>query len=339
MPTDVARRTDLTSTDKLVYARLMDMSKDRGGQCYPSQAKIAAEIGATRRTVIRSMQRLAEVGLIVEHKEVGERSSCTVVTCDEMSQGCDKDTPVPVTKSHRTCDKKSQHISELSSEPKAELKEQRADAPSKPKTRRAAKPAAEPVELPVGLDDPEFREAWGRWQTYRAERNKKLTRSTMLIHLNKLDEMGSEKAVASINQSIDRVWTGLFEPKDYVDPYADVKADIARERMNGSNGNGNGRHAPAPAAPVQASLPLRPAPKRVEYVENAAPKPSRDLYPKDCLPPEVVKVRIQEIRDVLKAPAQNQPPPKPKPDYVALKAEQDAALEELADMRRRRSAQ
>lgn len=69
------------------------------------------------------------------------------------------------------------------------------------------------VIFPPVLDVPEFLEAWGRWEKHRREIRKRLTPSTTQKQLAKLAAMGSADAAASINQSIEQGWTGLFELK------------------------------------------------------------------------------------------------------------------------------
>jgi len=61
-------------------------------------------------------------------------------------------------------------------------------------------------------DSPDFKLAWSAWVAYRKEARKPLTRSTIKSQLKKLAGMGTAKAVASINRSIECGWTGLFDP-------------------------------------------------------------------------------------------------------------------------------
>ena len=69
--------------------------------------------------------------------------------------------------------------------------------------------------IPDSLNTPAFVGAWESWKTFRNEKDKKpLTLSTAKAQLNKLAKMGTASAIASIEQSIERGWTGLFAPKD-----------------------------------------------------------------------------------------------------------------------------
>lgn len=68
--------------------------------------------------------------------------------------------------------------------------------------------------LPEVLRTDGFREAWRRWAVHRTEIRKKLTPSTTASQLKKLAKWGETVAVASIEQSIENGYTGLFEPKE-----------------------------------------------------------------------------------------------------------------------------
>ncbi len=95
--------------------------------------------------------------------------------------------------------------------------------------------------LPPSLDTPEFRSAWQAWVTYRREKRKKLTPSTIAKQIKQLAEWGSSKAVMAIESSIRNGWQGLFEPEESAevpeptprDPVAEIharRAEIERAR-------------------------------------------------------------------------------------------------------------
>lgn len=67
--------------------------------------------------------------------------------------------------------------------------------------------------LPVELDTPEFRSAWTDWQQHRREIRKTITPTTRQRQLKQLVRLGPSAAVESIEQSIEKGWTGLFAPK------------------------------------------------------------------------------------------------------------------------------
>lgn len=79
------------------------------------------------------------------------------------------------------------------------------------------KEAPDPA-IPAALDTAEFRDAWARWELYRREKRKALTDSTRRAQLAKLAGWGVGRAIVAIEQSIEKGWTGLFEPKQQPEP-------------------------------------------------------------------------------------------------------------------------
>ncbi len=69
----------------------------------------------------------------------------------------------------------------------------------------------EAAKIPASLDVTGFRIAWDAWIAHRAEIKKKLTPSTATAQLKKLAEMGVARAVACIEHTIEKGWTGLRE--------------------------------------------------------------------------------------------------------------------------------
>lgn len=67
--------------------------------------------------------------------------------------------------------------------------------------------------FPPALASENFRQAWDRWGQFRKETKHKLTPSTEEKQLKKLAAWGEAQAIASIEQSIEQGWQGLFEPR------------------------------------------------------------------------------------------------------------------------------
>lgn len=72
--------------------------------------------------------------------------------------------------------------------------------------------AAGDLVFPSNLSTPEFGAVWARWERHRKEKRQKLTPTTIESQLEMLSKLGVESAIASINQSIEKGWQGLFEP-------------------------------------------------------------------------------------------------------------------------------
>jgi len=70
------------------------------------------------------------------------------------------------------------------------------------------------VMLPLNLDTPVFQTAWADWAQHRKEKNQKLTPTSVGRQLKKLAAMGLEQAIATIEHTIEKSWTGLREPDD-----------------------------------------------------------------------------------------------------------------------------
>lgn len=68
--------------------------------------------------------------------------------------------------------------------------------------------------LPLPFDDPDFIDAWGDWIQHRKEKKKPLTPTSIKLQLQTLKEMGLERAIRAIDYSIEKGWTGIFEPAD-----------------------------------------------------------------------------------------------------------------------------
>lgn len=78
------------------------------------------------------------------------------------------------------------------------------------------KKKAKQHEIPAELDTPEFHSSWSDWQEHRKQLRKKMTPICMKRQIAKLAkwsrEYGVEYAIASLEQSMEMGWTGLFEP-------------------------------------------------------------------------------------------------------------------------------
>ena len=69
----------------------------------------------------------------------------------------------------------------------------------------------EKIEIDLPYESEEFRNSWDDWVTYRKEKKKKLTPSTIKMQLKKLESIGEVRAVRMISYSIENGWEGLFE--------------------------------------------------------------------------------------------------------------------------------
>jgi hypothetical protein len=66
--------------------------------------------------------------------------------------------------------------------------------------------------LPLPFDDPDFADAWNDWQQHRREKKKPLTPTSIKLQFKTLKEMGVDRAIKAIDFSIEKGYTGIFEP-------------------------------------------------------------------------------------------------------------------------------
>jgi hypothetical protein len=68
------------------------------------------------------------------------------------------------------------------------------------------------MEIPESLPFPSeaFKEAWNDWQQHRREIKKKLTPKSIEKQFKELSAMGESNAIAAIDHSISKGWTGIF---------------------------------------------------------------------------------------------------------------------------------
>lgn len=69
--------------------------------------------------------------------------------------------------------------------------------------------------LPASLNEPDFAVLWNEWLLDRRARGKPVTDRAARLQLQKLESFGLAKAKASLRQSIQNGWQGLFEPRDF----------------------------------------------------------------------------------------------------------------------------
>jgi len=82
---------------------------------------------------------------------------------------------------------------------------------SLPKEKRRSRGAVVGV-LPPELQDDRFKAAWATWQQHRREIKKALTPTTAARQLKTLAAWGVDRAIAAIEHTIEKGWTGLREP-------------------------------------------------------------------------------------------------------------------------------
>ena len=89
--------------------------------------------------------------------------------------------------------------------------------PQKQKQKQKQKQEKNPPKSPQGeslpFDSKDFRSCWDEWLSYCKSKRKTLPPTTVKRQLAKLGKMSEADAIASLEQSMENNWTGLFEPK------------------------------------------------------------------------------------------------------------------------------
>lgn len=90
-------------------------------------------------------------------------------------------------------------------------------------------------EVPKALDYPEFVQAWKDWTQHRIEKRQKMTPLSQKRLLAKLELWGVARAIAAINNSIEKGYQGIFESKE---------ENYGNNKTNGTTSNkGAGNHS------------------------------------------------------------------------------------------------
>ncbi|WP_417536375.1 helix-turn-helix domain-containing protein [Methylophaga sp.] len=206
------------TTTKFVLVKLADNAND-DGVCWPSYNHIADQCEISRRSAMRHVKILVELGLISVTYRSGEKGNSSnvfhlkldSVTSDKLSP---PSTEV-VTEDHQPSDTQSPPPSDTVSprtshsfDPVSEPKERACK-----ESKTIQKSRLENSELPEQLNTV----AWTQWLDYRAKVKKPFKtprgeRRAMneLIKLSQGDQTLQQRIV---DQSIDHEWVGLFELK------------------------------------------------------------------------------------------------------------------------------
>ena len=79
---------DIPPNAKLVYVALCRFASWETGMCYPGHTRLGKMLGLHRNTIIKSTQRLKELGLITIEKRTGDTHVYTLLdTCTNTVQG------------------------------------------------------------------------------------------------------------------------------------------------------------------------------------------------------------------------------------------------------------
>lgn len=197
LPQDLAARKDLTGSDKVLYAVIITRMGSNG-RSWPGIKALMRDCGLCRDTVLKSIRRLEAAGILaVNRRGIGKVNHYT----ESFESGLEIR---PVRKSDRS---ENQTIGGLKTRPEAVRK-------SDPNKNRSIEKIN--IDIPEKLNCEVFLTAWKEWITYRGERRKALTPTTIKHQFQMLAAHDLETAVKMIMTSIQNGWTGIFPPKTEV---------------------------------------------------------------------------------------------------------------------------
>jgi hypothetical protein len=197
IPAYVRYDKDLPDKAKLLFGEITALT-NKFGYCYASNKYFSELYGCTERSISRLINKLADKNyfkIFIDdryHRKIypnenpvlpeNDRQNCPPPS--KVSNGVDKN----VRNDRQNCLHNN-------------IKSTKKNNTSK-------------VVIPSKLINDKFVDKWHEWLSYRAEIKKKLYPSTANKQLEKLEKWGIDKAIKSIDISIEKGWQGLFEPKE-----------------------------------------------------------------------------------------------------------------------------
>lgn len=192
----------ISGTQKLVLVKLSDNANDNG-VCWPSVATISRECCISDRAVQAALAALEKEGHLHRLDRHGNSRVYHIhprTTFTPEGGSPPKEVhPYPRTTFTPPPNDVHPNRNRTINEPSITF-------------RKSNTKEAESIRLPYESDA--FASAWSQWGKHRREKRKNLTRSTIDKQLRKLASMGEQKAIATIENSIEQGYTGLFPPNE-----------------------------------------------------------------------------------------------------------------------------
>ena len=225
VPDEVAVRTDITASAKLVYGQILRRI-GKSTHAWPSAGSLARDTGMGLNSAQRAIEELVGKGLLMRESR-GRGRSNAYWPAKQPQNGAGSQAKQPQN-GVRTCPKMGHDLPQngARSSPKmgyirntGKISKEEHTPPTPPEGgRQRAKEKPDPWEQAVqAMTGPElqterFKAAWLEWVEYKRQASKKLTAVTIKRQIHKAEKLGHDDAIASIGQSIEHGWIGLFEP-------------------------------------------------------------------------------------------------------------------------------
>jgi hypothetical protein len=197
---------------------------EQSGGIRPKHVALAGRLRKTRRSIIRSFNRLIEVGLVFVKSrpapglhQANEYGFADVTDDDTRSRIIARLTrDVEVTRdidvTRDTGD--APRVTSVARSRDVGVTHIKTRNKTRSKRRRAARVSQQSLPpIPAELDTPEFRRAWEDWVRYLAVRRSRLAPQSAELQLRECVGWGVARSVAAIEHSIRKNYTGLYEKR------------------------------------------------------------------------------------------------------------------------------
>ena len=211
------------STTKLTLMALADFSDDEG-YCYPSYEVLAKKISKSKRTAIRAVEKLAELGFLQKEKrELNDGTSRTNLYKIVSENERVTQTPPMMTNGKEAVTSMTSHsdTDDTRVVTNVSLHSDKGVTPINITTNRTVsrtikEPSINPLP-PKGVSLPDFIDPnlWQEYLAYKKERREKLSSKGIEMKFSEWAKWASEgiDVNACIREAMRNEWQGVFKPK------------------------------------------------------------------------------------------------------------------------------
>ena len=232
------------STTKLTLMALADFSDDEG-YCYPSYEVLAKKISKSKRTAIRAVEKLTELGFLQKEKrELNDGTSRTNLYKIVSENERVTQTPPMMTNEKEAVTSMTSHsdTDDTRAVTNVSLHSDKGVTPINITTNRTVsrtikEPSINPLP-PKGVSLPDFIDPnlWQKYLAYKKERKEKLSTKGIEMKFSEWAKWASEgiDVNACIREAMANEWQGVFKPK----PSYSVKAASGAQGVSDDNPHG-----------------------------------------------------------------------------------------------------
>ena len=232
------------STTKLTLMALADFSDDEG-YCYPSYEVLAKKISKSKRTAIRAVEKLTELGFLQKEKrELNDGTSRTNLYKIVSENERVTQTPPMMTNEKEAVTYMTSHsdTDDTRAVTNVSLHSDKGVTPINITTNRTVsrtikEPSKNPLP-PKGVSLPDFIDPnlWQEYLAYKKERREKLSSKGLQMKFSEWAKWDAEgiDVNACIREAMANEWQGVFKPK----PTYGAKATSSMQGVSDDNPHG-----------------------------------------------------------------------------------------------------